>query len=401
MFNMSVSIIHMKIYIYRYGSICEPDVIDSFKRLGLEVHEECMEMFNKNLTPSECVAHTSKDILDGGYSFVFSINFFPWLSDVCNIARIVYISLIVDSPVLELYSKSLSNPCNRVFLFDKLLYKEFAPYNPGHVFHVPLATNVTRTDKVINEATASERKHFQSDISFIGSTYQEKCDFNKIKLNEYDTGYVNGLIEAQLKIYGYNFIEDVISDEFADRFLKENLGTYVFPEGSRCNNRALVAQHYISVKVAEQERLRILKMLSDFFNVDIYTGSDTSSMPHIHNRGFAKSLEEMPIIFNNSKINLNITLRSIKSGIPLRCMDIMGAGGFLLTNYQADFLEYFTPDKDFVYYESIDDLIRKCDYYIKHEDERKAIALNGYNKVKEFHNYKVRLNDIFKIAGLI
>ena len=45
-------------------------------------------------------------------------------------------------------------------------------------------------------------------------------------------------------------------------------------------------------------------------------------------------------------------------------------------------------DRDFVYYESIDDLIRKCDYYIKHEDERKAIALNGYNKVKEFHNYK-------------
>ena len=69
-----------------------------------------MEMFNKNLTPSECVAHTSKDILDGGYSFVFSINFFPWLSDVCNIARIVYINLIVDRPVLELYSKSLSNP---------------------------------------------------------------------------------------------------------------------------------------------------------------------------------------------------------------------------------------------------------------------------------------------------
>ena len=28
----------MKIYIYRYGSICEPDIIDSFKRLGLDVH---------------------------------------------------------------------------------------------------------------------------------------------------------------------------------------------------------------------------------------------------------------------------------------------------------------------------------------------------------------------------
>mgnify|MGYP000261327239 CR=1 FL=1 len=72
---------------------------------------------------------------------------------------------------------------------------------------------------------------------------------------KYDTGYVDGLIEAQLKIYGYNFIEDVISEEFAERFIKSNLGTYEFPENSRCNYKALVAQHYISVKVAEQERL--------------------------------------------------------------------------------------------------------------------------------------------------
>ena len=147
--------------------------------------------------------------------------------------------------MLELYSESLSNPCNRIFLFDSMLYKEFAPYNPGHVFHIPLATNVARTDKVIQNASISEHKHFSSDISFIGSTYQEKCDYNKIKLNEYDTGYVDGLIEAQLKIYGYNFIEDVISEEFAERFIKSNLGTYVFPENSRCNYKALVAQHYI------------------------------------------------------------------------------------------------------------------------------------------------------------
>ena len=111
----------MKIYIYRYGSICEPDIIDSFKRLGLDVHEECMEIFNKNLTPSECIKRTASDIVDGSYSIVFTINFFPWLSEVCNIANIVYMSLIVDSPVLELYSESLSNPCNRIFLFDSML----------------------------------------------------------------------------------------------------------------------------------------------------------------------------------------------------------------------------------------------------------------------------------------
>ena len=357
----------MKIYIYRYGSICEPDIIDSFKRLGLDVHEECMEIFNKNLTPSECIKRTASDIVDGGYSFVFTINFFPWLSEVCNIANIVYISLIVDSPVLELYSESL-------------------------------ATNVARTDKVIQNASISERKHFSSDISFIGSTYQEKCDYNKIKLNEYDTGYVDGLIEAQLKIYGYNFIEDVISEEFAERFIKSNLGTYEFPENSRCNYKALVAQHYISVKVAEQERLRALRMLSDSFNVDMYTGSDTSSMPHINNRGFARSLEEMPLIFNNSKINLNITAKSIRSGLSLRVFDVLGCGGFLITNYQAELPEFFEIGKDLVAYESMEDLKAKCDYYLKNEDERMEIANHGYETVKKLHTYDTRLIQMIDMA---
>ena len=399
MININIELeVPMKIYFYRYGSICEPDVIDSFKRLGLDVDEETIEISKKNLLPNECVSIVSPKLMNNNYTFVFTINFFPWLSDVCQIVNVVYISLIVDSPVLELYSNSLSNSVNRIFLFDKMLFNEFEPYNKGHVFHIPLATNVRRNDEVIKNASAQENRKFTSDISFIGSTYQEKCDYNKIKLNEYDTGYVDGLIEAQLKIYGYNFIEDVISEEFAERFIKSNLGTYEFPENSRCNYKALVAQHYISVKVAEQERLRALRMLSDSFNVDMYTGSDTSSMPHINNRGFAKSLEEMPLIFNNSKINLNITAKSIRSGLSLRVFDVLGCGGFLITNYQAELPEFFEIGKDLVAYESMEDLKAKCDYYLKHEDERMEIANHGYETVKKLHTYDTRLIQMIDMA---
>ena len=45
----------MKIYFYRYGSICEPDVIDSFKRLGLDVDEETIEISNKNLQQQQLI----------------------------------------------------------------------------------------------------------------------------------------------------------------------------------------------------------------------------------------------------------------------------------------------------------------------------------------------------------
>lgn len=381
----------MKIFFYRYGSICEPDIIEAFKRLGLNVDEETAEIHNKSLTPSQCISLVSQRILEGSYSFVFTVNFFPWLSDLCNIAKLTYISLIVDSPVLELYGNSLANKCNRVFLFDRILYKEFEHINPGCIFHIPLATNVIRNDHTIQSADESTRKRFSSDISFIGSTYQEKCPFNDTKLPPMEQGYADGLIEAQLKIYGYNFIEDVISNDFVETFLRHTPDPYKFPADSRANNKALVAQHYISVKVAEQERLRALRMLSDNFNVDIYTNSDTSTMPRINNRGFARSLTEMPIIFNQSKINLNITAKSIRSGLSLRIFDVLGSGGFLITNYQAELPEIFEIGKDLVAYDSMDSLKELCAYYLSHDDERMEIAHNGYEKVKKLHTYDIRL----------
>lgn len=388
----------MKMFIYRYGSICEPDVIESFKRLGFDVTEEVVEITNKKILPSEAIKIVSEKLTADIYSFVFTINFFPWLSDVCNILKLPYISLIVDSPVLELYSKALHNPCNRIFLFDRELYNEFNHKNPDCVFHIPLATNVVRNDSVISSADAVTRSKFASDISFIGSTYEEKCPFNRAKLPEYEKGFADGLIEAQLKVYGYNFIENMISDQFAEKFLQCTPDSYRFPEGYEGNNKALVAQQYISVKVAEQERLRALRMLSDSFNVDIYTGSDTSSMPNIHNRGFAKSLTEMPIIFNQSKINLNITAKSIRSGLSLRIFDVLGCGGFLITNYQAELPDVFDIGTDLVAYESMEHLKELCAYYLAHDEEREAIAKNGYEKVKNMHTYDVRLLQMLELA---
>lgn len=189
----------MKIFFYKYGSICEPDISDSFRRLGFEVIDEDMEIYNKNLLPSQCVETVSKKLIDGQFTFVFTINFFPWLSDLCEIMHLKYISLIVDSPVLELYSYSLKNDCNRIFLFDRCLYNEFEPFNQGHIFHVPLAADVNRIQNVIKNASTSEKAKFASDISFIGSTYQEKCPFNRSELMMPTVALLMVLLKHSLK----------------------------------------------------------------------------------------------------------------------------------------------------------------------------------------------------------
>ena len=63
----------MKIFFYKYGSICEPDISDSFRRLGFEVIDEDMEIYNKNLLPSQCVETVSKKLIDGQFTFHLSL----------------------------------------------------------------------------------------------------------------------------------------------------------------------------------------------------------------------------------------------------------------------------------------------------------------------------------------
>lgn len=388
----------MNILFYRYGSICEPDIIASFKHLGFNITEDTREVYNKQLLPSDCIKGLNELLKQDTYSFIFSINFFPSVSDVCNIWGIPYLCLIVDSPVLELFSTSLANSCNKVFLFDRQLYNDFHHINPDGIFHIPLATNVRDNYATATMASAADRARFSSDISFIGSLYSEKCLYNQITLPEKMSGYVDGLIEAQLLVYGYNFIEECVTPELIEAFCKVRPELINFPDSMKVDTKAVIAQHIISVKVAEQERLRYLKVLSEHFNVDLYTGSDTSSMPLIHNRGFAKTNTEMPIIFHQSKINLNLTAKSIRSGLSLRIFDVLGCEGFLITNYQAELPEHFNIGEDLEAYTSLDDLMGKCEYYLSHDKERREIAHNGFEKVKKYHTYDIRLTQMLEIA---
>lgn len=388
----------MNILFYRYGSICEPDIIASFKHLGFNITEDTREVYNKQLLPSDCIKGLNELLKQNTYSFIFSINFFPSVSDVCNIWGIPYLCLIVDSPVLELFSTSLANPCNKVFLFDRQLYNDFHHINPDGIFHIPLATNVRDNYATATMASAADRARFSSDISFIGSLYSEKCLYNQITLPEKMRGYVDGLIEAQLLVYGYNFIEECVTPELIEAFCKVRPKLINFPDSMKVDTKAVIAQHIISVKVAEQERLRYLKALSEHFNVDLYTGSDTYSMPLIHNRGFAKTNTEMPIIFHQSKINLNLTAKSIRSGLSLRIFDVLGCEGFLITNYQAELPEHFNIGEDLEAYTSLDDLMGKCEYYLSHDKDRQEIAHNGFEKVKKYHTYDIRLTQMLEIA---
>lgn len=389
----------MKILFYRYGSICEPDIIEGLEELGHTVFQITEEITNKNLVFGDSARIVSRFLMDHPQDCVFTVNFFPVISDVCNIFKIKYICWIVDSPVMELFAKPIQNPCNRVFLFDRAQYDEIAPLNPGHIFHFPLAVNITAKQKVITTTPSIERKHFASEVSFVGSLYTEKCPYDKLTSPpEYLSGYLNGLIESQLRVYGYFFVEDLLTDEMVEAFKKCLPGFYSYPMETFLTDKITMAQLYIGSKITAVERVRTMELLSKHYPVDLYTGSDTSALPQVNNRGFAKSLTEMPIIFHESRINLNSTAKSIRSGLPQRIFDIMGCGGFVLTNYQQELPEIFEIGSEVAAYSSLEELNDMVDYYLNHDKERLEIAHNGFEKVAKEYNYPLRLEQLLNLA---
>lgn len=388
----------MRILFYRYGSICEPDIIAGFLELGSQVSEITAEITDKNMPAAARVKLFCEALEKQSYDFVFSINFYPFISEVCKIYGILYLCWSVDCPVMDLLSFSVENKCNRIFLFDAAQYRDISPRNPECVFHLPLATNPSRWNSVIQKAPAWAAAKYRHDVSFVGSLYTEKCPYDLLQgASGYLTGYLDGIMAAQQKIYGAYFLEDVLNDNIVNEFRNHMPDFYMPPEKALRNDRIAMARIYLCSKITALERVRTMTALGQKFSVDLYTGSNTENIP-VHNRGLAKTLTEMPLIFHYSKINLNMTSKAIREGLPLRIFDILGCGGFLLTNYQTELTEYFTPGADFDFYGSEEELLQKTEFYLTHEKDRAEIAHNGYETVKKYHNYPKRLLEMLSLA---
>ncbi len=386
----------MNILMIRWKSICEPDILEAFRNLRhkVDVWEHEIEDPDYDAAVPVRLAET---LLNNNYDFVFTVDYFPIVARVCNTVKVRYVSWSVDCPVIQYFSKTLSLPYNRVFLFDYAMYEEFLEQNPDNIFYLPLGASITHNDEVISSITEEDVKRFSCDVSFIGSTYSEKCKFNQIEqLSPYVKGYADAMIHSQLLVYGCNFLEAAMSEEFLSRFQSE-VGIGSINEDYNNNMRSFVAQLYLGEKVTEQERLSLLKRLSEKFPVTMYTQSDTSAIPKVINKGAAESRIEMPKIFHLSSINLNMTSKTIRTGLPQRFWDVLGAGGFLLSNYQAELPEFLEPGVDLETYGSFEECEQKIAYYLSHEEERIHIARNGYEKVKSMYTYEHRIEQMLSM----
>lgn len=384
----------MKILFWRLNILSEVGIINAFRSMGIELHIHKYNPASWDYDKT-CLETLSNYLVSDNFDCVFSVNYVPIISRVCEVHKVPYLSWVVDCPCFPLYSKTISNSMNRIFLFDYAQYQKFHPKNPNGIFYQALGSDVTAFDRCI--PTSKEKKNYTCDISFVGSLYTEKCTYSDLTMPPMLKGYLNGLIDAQLLIQGYNFLEDVLTLDVCNEFRKYSNWSPL-AEDYEEDVISIVADSCLGPKITEQDRIRTLNAIAKTHSLHLYTLSDTSTVPNVINKGPADSDNMMPYIFKCSKINLNITSKSIKTGLPLRIFDILACQGFLITNFQPEIPEYFEDGVHLVTYNSIPDLLEKVDYYLKHEDERLKIAKNGYEKVKNHYTYIHRLNQMICTA---
>ena len=389
----------MKILYLEWNSYCNEDMKQCLQKEGHDV-EVCPFLEGIRVKQDEAERILQPRLTKANYDFVFSFNYIPIVSNICKEFEVPYVSWVYDSPYIHVYSYTVLNPCNYIFLFDYAVYQELHEAGIQTVYYLPLAVNPERVARLQN--TPDKQKKFGADISFVGSLYNEPKHrlYDKFaEVSPYAKGYLDAIIDAQKKVYGYYFLGELLDDSILEELQR------VYPTDPNAPSvmkpRDIYADYVLARQVTALERQEILTLLGERIpnrNIKLFTNNGLTNIAGVKTCGQVDYNKEMPYVFANSRINLNITLKSIKTGIPLRVFDIMGSKGFLLTNYQEELLQYFEPGVDFVYYENYEDLLNKAEYYLTHEEDRLAIAENGYRKVCEEHSIEMRLREMVEVV---
>lgn len=388
----------MKILLLEWNAFGNVHIKKAFEKAGHTVVG--MEFYHDREDTRESEELATKVVLkiqENNVDAVFSFNYFPVVAIAAAACKVKYISWTYDSPFIQIYSKTIEYPTNYAFIFDKAEFYNLRSKGANNVYYLPMAVDTDYYDGI--KITDNEKKKYAADIAMIGSMYTEK-KHNLIRhfdgLDDYTKGYINGLMDAQKNLYGVSVLEAGLTPEIVKNIQK------VCPMIARGDGLESIewvfANYFIARKLTSIERSEYIEALSKEFDFALYTPEETKWLSKVRNMGAIDYYNDAPKAMKMAKINLNISLRSIISGIPLRCMDIMGAGGFLLTNYQADFEDYFEAGKDYVYFENKNDLLDKAKYYLEHNEERNAIAESGYKKVKLQHSFDVRINEMMEIV---
>lgn len=347
----------MKIIFCRNNRKIESQVETVLRQMGVQT-----VCFTRNLTEVSYDTEYMEELIllstRETPQMVWSIEYIPIISRACQLLGIAYVSWVTEKRYYTLNSKTLENPVNYIFVAEQTLYGIFQSAENKHIFYMPMGAADEK-----KEVTAKTVLHLPEKAI---ENYIEKK-----KWSEYLRGYIRGMVETQKRIYGCHIIEKLITPRVEEEF-RESIGR----EG-----------------IGTDYREEPLQYLIDNFLCDIITRQEKKEIQE----AVCTEIVQEGAGDNIGEINIFLTDRRWKRGIPPEAMSIMRAGGLLMINYQDGMEQQFDIGEELVVFADYKDLNEKLIYYQEHTKEREEIAKKGQKAVKERFLLEERLKDIFTI----
>lgn len=413
-----------RILFYDMGSYLYDDCLSTLKELGHEVRTVYYHFDNRYEDDFFCERFEAK-VREIEPDFIFSVNFFPLVAKIAHGHGLLYVSWSCDSPLAEGLEEYFDYDTNRIWLFDR---EEVAGYvKKGHenVFYSPLAVNLKRVQRLFEGGSGSSlTDKYRCDVSFVGSLYNASLEGLVAPLDDYLKGYIEGLLNFQMQIYGADLLTPVITDEIIERVngcyrmlseqASDTADNLAFSNNAsnsladkvnesedlsgytEINKKGLAFA--IQKQITFAERVTLIDTLGSFCDTRFYSTREYHFESNVKFMGPVKYHTQMPYVFRASRLNLCPTLRSIVSGIPLRSLDILACGGVLLSNFQPELAQYFTDDEDLIMYSSLEEAIAKAQWYLENEDARTKIAGHAFPVLEREFDYHSRLNHIISAS---
>ncbi len=373
---------------------------EALRDLGYEAEEypELLEM--ASYLSDETVEELMNYIREHQIQVIISLYFVMNAALAAYKSGIKYVSVLWDAPYTEIY-----NPLSKIdnvwiSTFDRLERDRFTQYGVPHVIYQPLSVNRKRVPEWNSEIQKTLRGQYIHEISFIGNLYsrnlyQDNLAHIPSNLQPY---FYSIFEEAAFKWDGVNRIYGKTGSEIVE-YIKR-----VSPDFSIPNRQDIEDVRYfegmgLAREIANMERIAVLNLLAEEHEVTLYTTDRKEAEAKLQNVHLGPPVEygkAAALVFAGSKINLNIALKGIEGGTPQRIMDIMGAGGFVLTSYCEETADLFEEDKEIVMFRTPEELVEKVEYYLAHDRERRKIAEGGYEKVMKRYTYENKMQEIIE-----
>lgn len=369
-----------------------PGILYALNRMGHEI-----EMYPKPTEEIEQEEEQQKNLEEhlkkNKYAFIISNSFKCAIARVTNRLEVKYAVWCMDSPAYNTWMPEARYDNCYLFHFDRQEYELKKKSGYHNVYYLPLAADIVGSGQLV--ITDEEIKKYACDMSFVGSLYtQNFYDYViqrfALDIQEQFTDIIEKsafVWDGQERLHLPPHLVQTVLDTAPD----------IYDQVYQMPDEYYIRTFFMGRKLSNVERTLLMELLAQRYDIHLYTRATERVPDGVRRFPEVSAANEALKVYYSSKINLNITLRSIAGGVPARVYEIMSMGGFVLSNWQEEISELFEEDKEIVTYKTPEELIDKADFYLRHDTERIRIGLNGYQRAKKDYTYEQQIGKIISI----